>query len=266
MPLIDTTSLLKIADRAAAQYKFLYDAFTSLTPAGTNGFYWQIVTATNDPDVEIPTLQPYYAVDTGLNVDFTVKNGVQLGQIVSAMEAHFNILGPTGIPLQLGGWDGYLTTHNERVSYWFSKIFLDTTGNYMLANNVFSEGNDVFGTVTLAAGPTIVFTDGVNYGTGAITNPANGSNYAATQLKVVVVGMGMTNLDLRLSVKDINNVPATIDVTVPGGSLPGAEITIGATSDRFLDVMNVAFVPAGSTGTVGDSLTINNKKERQILL
>jgi hypothetical protein len=247
------------------QYKYLYDAFAQLTLVG-GGYYADIVTATNDSDVEIPTQRDYHYVDTALNVNFNVANGTPLATIIGAMNAHFNQRGLAGNPLQAGGWDGYLYDHDCRVSYYFDLLFIATQGPYMLAVNVFSETNDIFGTVTIAAGPTINYVDGVNYGDGAVTNPANGTYYAATQFRILVVSMGATDADLRLAVKDINNNPTTIDVTVPGGSAPATEVLIGTTADRFLDVMGVTFVPAGNTGTVGDNFTINNKKERQISL
>ena len=136
----------------------------------------------------------------------------------------------------------------------------------MLANDVFSEGDDQFADVEVIAGPAIQFTDGINYGDGAATNPANDVFFAPTQLKVEVVTMGATDLDLRLSVKDVNDNPTTIDVTVPGSSAGGTIIDIGGTSDRFLDVFAAAFVPAGAEGTLGDNVTIRNLKERQIAL
>jgi len=247
------------------QYKFLYDAFAQLVLPGGD-YYASIVTATDDTDVEIPLLNPYNFVDTSLNVDSTVRTGTPLASIIGAMNVHFNIRDYAGNPLQVGGWDGYLYDHNCRVSWYFARMFTATQGVYMLAVNVFSESNDVFATLNVIAGPTLVFTDGMSYGNGAITNPANGTYYAATQLKAVVGVMGVTNLDVRLSVKDVNNNPVTIDFTIPGGSAPGTEIDIGTTSDRFLDVFGAVFTPGGNTGSVGDQFTVNNKKERQISL
>jgi len=265
MPLIDPTYLLRVADRAAMQYKYLYDAFAQLTVVG-GGYYDDIVTATNDPDVEIPTQRDYHYVDTALDVNFNVANGTPLASIIGAMNAHFNQRDIIGDPLQAGGWDGYLYDHNSRVSYYFDLLFIATQGPFMLAVNVFSETVDVFGTVDIIAGPSVCYVDGINYGNGAITNPANGVYFAATQLKVIVVSMGGTDADLRLAVKDVNDNPTTIDVTVPGGSAPATVVDIGTSVDRFLDVMDVTFVPAGNTGTVGDQFTINNLKERQISL
>jgi hypothetical protein len=265
MPLIDTTSLLRVADRAAMQYKYLYDAFAQLVLPGGD-YYSDIVTATNDNDVEIPTQRDYYYVDTALNVNYNVANGTPLASIIGAMNVHFNIRDYAGNPLQAGGWDGYLIDHNSRVSYYFDLLFIATQGPFMLAVNVFSENDDVFGCVNIIAGPAINYVDGVNYGNGAVTNPANGTYYAATQLKVIVTNMGGADADLRLAVKDVNDSPTTIDVTIPGGSVGGTVVPVGTTVDRFLDVMDVTFVPAGNTGTVGDQFVIHNLKERQISL
>lgn len=265
MPLIDTATLLGVADRAAYQYGQLQAACAAVRLEG-NGYYFDLVSATEDPDVEIPCNNPYHAVDQDLDAGFMVRYGTLLANIISGMEDHFSRKDGSGSPLQAGGWDGYLTAKDERVSYYFAQVFFAMHGFYMLANNVFSESADQFARLQVATGPALTFTDGVNYGTGAAANPANGTYYAATQLKVVVTAMGATQLDVRLTVKDKNNSLATIDVTIPGGSLPGAEIPVGTTADRFLDVTAAIFKPAGSTGTVGDDMKVMNLKERQIAL
>lgn len=267
MPLIDTTTLLEIADRAAYQYSQLKTTLAAISVAGANGKYFDMVTATDDPDVEIPTVADYENVDNDFLPGFAAKNGTLLGGIIGGMEAHFNVRDvSTGLPLQAGGWDGYLYSKGERVSQYFAELFFACHGFYMLAVNVFSEGVDTMATAGVIAGPGVTFTHGVSYGTGSTTNPANGTNFAATQLKAYVVSMGGAQLDLRLSVKDINNNLTTIDVTIPGGSIPTTEITIGGTSDRFLDVTNIILKPGGSAGTSGDTIQIRNKKERQIQL
>ena len=265
MALIDITTLLGIADRAAQQYNILQQAFSSADQEG-GGWYFDRSSLTHDADVEIPLDQPYEIVDQDLLMDYAVRNGTRLSNIVNAMLVHFNIRNSSNIPLQAGGWDGYLTTKNKRVSWWFNKLYFAVKNQYLLARNVFSETNDIFGTITLVAGPGIQFVDGVNYGNGNNLNLANGSNFAATQLKVVVTSFGGNTLNLRLTVKDINNLPTTIDVAIPGGSAPGMEISVGTTSNRYLDLMSVAFVPFASFGTLGDTVTIRNLKERQIAL
>jgi hypothetical protein len=268
MALIDTTTLLQIADRAARQYQYLADAFDALSAEG-GGFYFDIVTATDDADVEVPLERGYEFVDDTLvseGAPFAAKNGTRLVTIIGDMDNHFNRRDSSGAPLQQGGWDGYLASEDERVSDYFNQLYFAVRRQYMLAINVFSEGDDLFGSGELIAGPGITFTDGLNYGTGSDLNPANGNNFAGTQLKAVVDTMGATDLDLRLSVKDLNNNPTTIDVTIPGSSAPGTEISVGGTSDRFLDLIGMGFVPAGSNGTLGDVIEIRNLKERQIAL
>ena len=267
MPLIDTTTLLEVADRAAYQYSQLKTTLAAISVAGTNGKYFDMVTATDDPDVEIPTVADYENVDNDFLPGFAAKNGTLLGDVIGGMESHFNVRDAiTGLPLQAGGWDGYLWDKNKRVSEYFAELFFACHGYYMLAVNVFSENVDTMGTAVVAAGPSVTFTDGVSYGNGSQVNPANGTYYAATQLKAHVVSKGATQLDLRLSVKDVNNNLTTIDVTIPGGSISGFEVVIGSTSDRFLDVTGIILKPAGSTGNSGDTITILNKKERQIQL
>lgn len=266
MPLIDTTTLLGIADRAAYQVKALVEAVEDLSAEG-GGFYFDRVTATNDSDVEIPTEQTYHEIDERLpDVDWLLKHGTHLCGVVSRMDAHFAVRDGAGIPLQQGGWNGYLFSNDERVSWYFARLYFACKNSYMLAVNVFSESSDLFGTVTMAGGPTAVFTDGINYGNGEDFNPADGSNFAATQLKLKVVSMGASNLDLRLAVKDKDNNPTTIDVTIPASSPVGTEIAVGTAADRFLDVMSVSLIPFSSFGTIGDTVEIRNLKERTIAL
>lgn len=265
MPLIEKNVLLQIADRAAKQYEYLADAFALLTQQG-GGYYAEIVTATDDPDVEIPLLGNYRLVDEGLNVDFCVPRGTQLSSIIGSMDVHFNTREPTGEPLQKGGWDGYLYDNDCRVSWYFNKLYKDVRNRWMMAVNVFSEGNDELADLEIIAGPSVQFTDGINYGDGKRTNPANGTYYAASQLKLVVTTMGVSPVDFRLHLKDKNNNPTTFDITVPAGQPPGTIINIGTDVNRYLDVFNATFIPFGSFGTLGDHFTIRNLKERQISL
>jgi hypothetical protein len=261
MALINKTVLLGIADRCATQYGKVKVAFDTMNITGT-GFYWQRVTGTDDPDVEIPLLSTYYNSDTTLTLSSSVRNGMpQLTQIVTTMDNHFSRVAHTG------SWDSFLTTYDERVSDYFNQVYYLAKGSYMLANNVFSETDDVFGRAEVIAGPAVQFTDGTDYGDGSATNLADGSYFAATQLKAVCDGaIGGTNLDLRLSVKDKDNNPTTIDVTIPALSPDGTEIDIGGASDRFLNVTGIGFKPAGSQGTLGDKVDIQNKKERQTVM
>jgi len=266
MPLVSVATLLRVADRAAYQYGQIIDTMAAISLQGTE-YYWETITATDDPDVEVPTLQLYRATDEDLDPIRVGHYGTLLGNIITGMQGHFNSDDGTGNPFQIGGWDGYLTTKDERVSQYFGELFFSIIGAYMLAKNVFSEGDDVFGTAEVIVGPAITFTDGINYGNGDASNPANGAFFAGTQLRAKAeVNIGAANLDLRLAVKDLNDNPTTIDVTIPAGTPSGTFVDVGVAANRFLDVTGIGFVPAGNTGTLGDEVTIRNKKERQIAL
>jgi len=253
MGLIDSATLLGIADRAGYQYGLLVAPFEVINVTG-GGFYWQRVTATDDPDVEIPLLNTYYTTDTtGFDLETTVKSGLpKLLSIVTAMDAHF------GRVTYTGGWDGFLTSNDERVSDYFNQLYYGAKTTYMLANNVFSETEDTFG--TWQYGDT--FTDGIDYGDGSPTNRASGTNFAATQLKAIVDtgSTSCTSLILRLSVKDEDNVPTTIDTPAITGGV-GTEVDIGTSADRFLDVTNIVKVSGDLSGNI---VRIENKKERQV--
>jgi len=266
MALIDTTTLLNIADRAAAQYKQVAVPFESINATGVSGaeqFYWQMVTATDDPDVEIPLLSPYYTVDTsGFSTQTLIRSGVPgLTTIVSTMDTHFNRVSLTG------SWDGYCTQEDVQVSDYFNLLYFAARSTYLLANNVFSESDDTFATLDIAAGPVLNFTDGVDYGDGDATNRADGTNFAPTQLrmKVDVAAAGAAlgaDIDLTLNVKDPDNNPTTINVTVPSGTAVGAYVSVGTSSDIFLDVTGASF--NGGQGQVGDEVTVHNLKQREI--
>jgi hypothetical protein len=265
MSLIETATLLRIADRAAYQYKQLKETCDAIKVVGS-GLYFDTVSATNDADVEIPCGTQYHYVDLDFDIVRCVKNGTGMSSIIGAMEAHFNRLGIDRTPLMVGGWDGYLAEKDVRVSYYFAEFFKGVRGFYMVANNVFSETEDQFARIQRTTGPAIIFTDGLNYGNGRDTNPADGECFAATQLKVVVTTMGETDLEIRLTVKDINNNLKTVDVLIPASSLSGTVIPVGTTSDRFLDVTEAIIKPLGAEGTMGDDVKVMNLKERQISL
>lgn len=266
MALIDTTTFTHVADRAASQYKQVAVPFASINATGVSGaeqFYWQMITATDDPDVEIPLLNTYYTTDTtGFVFATTIRGGMSyLTSIVSGMDSHFNRVG------QSGSWDGYCTAQGVEVSDYFNMLYYAARSSYMLANNVFSEGDDTFATLKVAAGPTLNFADGTDYGNGEVTNRADGTNFAPTQLRIKVetaaAGAALgAEIDLTLNVKDADNNPTTVNVTVPAGTAEGDYVDVGISTNVYLDVTGASF--NGDTGQTGDELTVRNKKLRNI--
>lgn len=252
MGLINSTTLQGITDRAAYQYGLFSQPFESINVTG-GGYYWQRVTADNDPDVEIPLLNTYYTADTtGFDLDNSFKSGLsKLLTVVTAMETHFSRVG------HRTGWNGYLSAVPMRVSDYFNQVYQAAKGSYLYANNVFSETEDTFGTWDYSGG----FTDGLDYGDGSWNNMADGSHFAPTQLKAVIddTSTACSSLILELSVKDVANQPDTIQVTISGNA--GDEVDIGSSSDRFLDVTNIMAVSGDQSG---NKVLIVNKKERVI--
>jgi len=253
MGLIQSSVLLGIADRCAYQYGVIAENWDSINVTG-GGYYFQRVTATDDPDVEIPLLNTYYLLDTeGFNLENMIKSGLpKLLTVVTAMDAHFSRVGHTG------GWDSYLNADAERVSDYFNMVYHAAKSVYMLANNVFSEDENVFGTFTGAP----VFTDGVDYGDGSWENYADGSQFAPTQLSIVVeTGATASNLVVTLNVKNAQNQPTTVQNSVPLNGGVGTSVDMGTANDRFLDVTGVV-IDSGSLA--GGNVKIINKVERAV--
>ncbi len=259
MALIDPITLIEITDRAAWQYEQMLDVSLIINPDPTNTGYYQMVTLTEDPDQEVPMLQGMLAVDSDFDLVGMVR-GTRLKNVPGIVQNHFIRVS------EAGGMDGYLFTNDLRVSDFYNQVNKISLGQYLLAVNVFSETDDTFGTVEIIGGPSVDFTDGINYGTGNQFQEADGTDFAATQLKIVTTSViGASDIELTLSVKDVNDNPTTIDVTVLSGSGVGVEVLVGTTSDRFLDVMGVSYKAATvDEGTVGDTFRISNVKERQI--
>ena len=258
MALIATSVLLDIADRAASQFSLLNTAFASINPGGDQ--YADKVTATDNIDLEVPSIAKYDTVDNSFSLSTNVGSGTPLGQVITAMDAHFSRVNSTG------SWDGYLTTNDIRVSDFFNQINQIQKGSFLLSNNVFSEAEDIFGTVAITAGPTLGFVDGISYGDGAATNKADGTNFAAQQMRVKVVNqaIGAADLDIDITYKDENNTTQTISVVIPATTAQDAFINVGTSSNRALDVTGVVYTPASDEGTDGDDIEIQNLKERAI--
>lgn len=262
MALVSKDVVRKVVDRAAFQYKTIVDAFHDAFEVGS-GSYYEIITETNDPDVELSCGGGYRMVDLSSDIKRLVCSGTNLCGVIKPMNEHFNIVSDDGERLQLGGWDGYLSAKDLRVSQYFAELYFNCTGKYLLSKNVFSEGIDEFGSFVIND-DGVSFVDGVSYGSGDDFNPANGKNFAPTQLKIVVDSIGVSGVDVRLSVKDSNNNLKMVDVQIPSSAGVGEEFIVG--EDRYLDVTFVSLVSGGLSGGVGDSFRILNLKERIILL
>lgn len=259
MPIMDTTVFTNLVDRIGGQYKTINNAVIAMNALGPAS-YFNMVTGTDDPDVEVPMVGICDYADKNVNTTGLIS-GVGFSPIVRmvlAIQTQF-------LRVQFaGGIDQYCITYNIRVSDYFHNIYLLANGNAMLAKNVFATGTYTFGTVTLGSGPSIGYVAGANFGNGAVpARQAINNNYAATQLKIRVVNMGSTQCNLTISGTDPVNNLTSANVVIPANSAPGTEIPIGTTSNRFLAAGNVTFTDSNH-GTAGDQYLIINIPERII--
>jgi hypothetical protein len=257
MPLITVPTFLAICDKEASQYKHLTELLATYTSLGGPS-YCSTITITDDPDVELPMINPAAVSDMLQRTGLIVRGGFsnQLS-VISSFESHFYRVG------FFGGVDNYCATNNIRESDYFNQLFCILNGNWMYADNVFCESDSLFGTINILVGPVIQFVDGVNYGYPTPYRRATGGNFAATQLRIVVTTFGGVRCDLNITgIDKVGNLQTTM-VTIPALTAPGTVIPIGTTATRYLDVGSVTYASA-NTGTVGDSFAIRNIKERII--
>ena len=263
MALINSSVFLGVADKMGKQYSMIAADYTGIGATGT-GSYYSRLTATEDSDVELTTLSGALSLDDTPPTIVNAMSGMTtLKNMIAAMDSHFSRVSQTG------SWGGYCVGQSVRVSDYTNQVYYAQKRTYMVSNAVFCEDDTTFATfeITSVAPPGAgTFTNGDDYGTGAAVNLANGTNFAPTQLRAYVDTSGGAELKLTLSVKDPDDVATTIDVTIPGGSIPGDWVDIGTSADRFLNVTGIAVKTGGTYGTVGDIIEIHNLKERVVVL
>lgn len=254
MPLIKQDVLLGIADRVAAQYKLLKEA---MDRAVYGQDYHTRVNDTGDVDVQIPLLAPYVSADKALTIATLVKNFTPLGVVVSSMNNHFAACG------NVGSWDGYLRTHDVRVSDYFNQVYNAAGLGCLLAVNVFCEEVLTFATMTIRSSG-MEYVDGDDFGPGMNVNlRANGRDFAAQRLKMCSDEPVTADVDFMVSLRDWQGDVYDVSVSMHAGE---TEVPIGSNEDRFMDVVNVTLAEGGNSGGVGDVIYIKNVKDREVSL
>ena len=258
--LMEKSVFTGIADRIAKQYSYIKVCFEALSATGMGEDYYERVTLTNDPDVELSMLQSAYNTDVDFRTQTPQRVTRNLSSFVNLITSFENHLQREGTILTRS-WDAYCQNQDVRVSDYTNQVHFSRKNSYMNARNVFCEDEVTFASVIMSDATTINFSDGVNFGDGSVTAKADGNNFAGTQLKAIVVGsneisslvVNITGLDEFGQVKTLENI------TISG--IPGTEVIIGSEEDRWVDVTNITRV---SGGNVGDEFEIHNIKERII--
>jgi hypothetical protein len=249
MPLIQESVFTGYADRIAGQFRILRNAVSAMSAGAT---YFQMLTVTDDPDIEIPMLSPARTQDLFTqnedSVVSVVKQMPAFTGLITAMESHMKTQTEN---FSVVGWDTYCTASGVRVGEYTDWVHYARYGRHMLARNVFSENEITFAECSISPSGTMQFEDVDDFGTGSYSVKAGAGNYSGTQLAAVlgneitqaidieIVGVGETGLTRRQS---------TTGGLIVGPS--GTRIPIPPPSGRFVDVTEVNLLSGGSSGDI----------------
>lgn len=296
MGLIAPTNTLAISDRIGKRYYFTLIAAVSGSPdSGSlygDDFYAMChVCPDGDPDIETATLSSANSSDSAWNTSsdpWVIATGMMSFMsssysVIGALTQHFSTATSGGQRLLTGGWNQYLETADPtgtpyvnmptivsegtgvRISEYFRRV---ANIGGLRARNVFYDAPDAFefGLIT-GTGSGITYTDIGNFGEGTVNSLANGANFAATRLNLVVpTGSQWTvpcTLDLEV-VTEPNGDTVTVSQAVPA-MVAGENQLVGLDETyRFTKVLGVT-VSSGSPAN-GDTLVIQNVFERVIEL
>jgi hypothetical protein len=245
------------SDRIAAQYSYLKTAFDTLASVSGVANYFTRVTGNTDPDMILPLSQPannadIYFAQNPLNA--TIASMTNLTGLMTAFTSHVQ-----RSTLTNKTWDGYCDYVGATVSDYTNKVYFARYNSYMKASHVFSEDD-----ITLASKvePSDAVA-GTVLGTGATSELADGTKFAATQIKIKIVGTQniLNGVTVDIVGKDASNVTKTMTAVAVEGNV-GDEIVVGTTSDKWLAVTGLTLNGALS----GDAIEIHNVKDRIIAL
>jgi len=299
MGLIDPKDVLAISDRIGKRYYFNLLAAVSGSPdsgstRGTDFYEFCHVCPDGDAEIETSTLTQAEASDQAWNTTsdpFTLATSTMGAlsssySIIGALTTHFNTATTTaGTRAITGSWNQYLEESDGtgtiyaniptivsagtgvRVSEYFRRVFSNAGGPTLRARNVFYDSPTpfTFATVTGAASNQVVLNNLGDFGTGTSAVNADGSNFAATRMKIHAYTDwdATTTLEFTM-VTEPNGDTTTVSVIVPAMTA-GDEIYIGAAdTDRYTKINSVT-VTDGTT-TLNQVLMVQNVFERVIEL
>jgi len=260
MALMNTTVFKGIADRMAKQYSYIKVCFDAVSATGNGTKYYDRVTGTEDPDVELAMLQASYNADNEFitNTPQKITRGLSsFTSLVSSFESHLQREGT----LTTRTWDAYCADQDVRVSDYTNQVYYARNNAYMNARNVFCEVDTTLASVEMTGETALTFTDGDNFGDGGATTKANGSNFAGAQLEAVITG-SQTIAALVVDIAGLDEsgaVKTVTSVTIAGAH--GAKVAIGTTTDKWVDITSVTGI---SGGVSADEFELHNIKERTI--
>ena len=249
--IIDKDTFQIRSDRLAKQSDLVSSAIDLAFIAGDNGKHFDIVTESDDYDVEKDYITPCHDFDEGFTFDAVVGGASLFSKQINTDVTHVVRMGETNM-------DSYLSGLDFNVSPEYEKLYHSVRGSHLDAIDVFGAPVSL-GAYEIEALDVGVFTDGDAIGTG--TGKCSDTNHAQAIFRATVDGVtiGVSDLVLTLTMKGESGNQFTEEITVPAGSLSGAYVD---TIESGIDLVNAVH----SSGTEGDKVKIVSKLERVIVL
>lgn len=243
------------ADRIAKQFSTINDGVLALNAAGGTSYY-DIITATDVPDVEIPMISAAYNGDLSTQVATVdlIKSGyTNFTNLITALESHF----VRDASLTTKTWDGYCTNQSTQVSHFTNLVHYASKSAYMKAVNVWCEDIKLMGTVSYD-GVDLTFTPGLSlHSSFSATASADGTKFAGVILDLEITSATASGLVVQITgVDHAGTAGATESVTVTGNL--GDKVQ---TTKKYISITDVEYTSGGANG---DSFKINNTKPRTI--
>ena len=239
------------ADRLAKQHELIKAGLASAAVSGVNGDHFEIVTASDDYDVENDYITPANTLDANCTVSSILGNNTDFRSLINASETH--VRGEDYANL-----DDYLSGIGCNVGDNYDELYNDVRGLHLDAINVFGPATKV-AEFEITGGGSDSFTHVQAIGTGS--GKASATNHAAATMQARVTTQigGVHDLDITLTMKNELGNTITEGLTLPAGSIVGTTVD---TSGFAIDVTNVA----STSKNTGDAVDVYSNLERVVAL
>ncbi len=248
-----------MADRLGKQYEILARVLADMTTA-PNGTYYSIFSTIPESDVQIPMIDAADAADeiASTGTARVIKSLIPLTNLVDAFEKHLRKNGT----LSAGTWDSYCEYQDIRVSDHTNQVYYARKNKYMKAKNVFCEDDVLMGSCCIIDSQ-MAFDAGRILGTGSQTALADGSDFAASSLRVLLNTDIVSPISIRIMGPDEFGAVKAMDVEGLIAGPSGVSIPITPPSGRFTGIYSAILLSGGNDG---DEFQIFNIKDRIIQL
>ena len=216
--------------------------------AGGTGYYDR-VTASDDPSVELPLGQAAYSVDLAI-ASGAFYQSLQI-ELVQGLRQHLQRAPDTGETKAVYATiDEWLTAVEWRVPSWFNELVFRATGSRLSTANVYDDVVEM-GTFAVTGSGTGEFTDG-----SALSAYAGGNELEA----YVPAGKEATTVALNVTCQLPSGSTEVKQITVNGEA--GTTVDIGD-GDIYTDITTVTIASGGSNG---EQIKFRSKLDRELAL